>query len=336
MSIRLVLAACTIAAPVLWLAGVPVGHADPATAVCGDPDDVDCDHVPDELDNCPTIANASQSDSDGDGAGDACDNCPSTGNRDQEDVNADGQGDLCDLDDGLVYLTLRAPTYLWWQPEIGMATFNMYRGQLEVLTSRGLYAQDPILAPQSAQFCDVVQSAEPFSDTVQPAAGEALFYLVTGNRGGVESSLGKDSAGFERPNTFPCRHPTCDRVFDSVTHTKTSGIYTQQSLLIDNPVAWCQFWGSPFPCDTQGIDFQAEVAIVATSGYATNGCHDVAVTCVRSEAADSIHVVVTNVVPGGLCGCPDNIGSPLDVVKVRRPVSSATFEWAWYSLNCPL
>jgi hypothetical protein len=110
----------------------------------------------------------------------------------------------------------------------------------------------------------------------------------------------------------------------------------RQALLIDNPVAWCQFWGAPFPCNTQGIDFQAEVAVVAASGWANNGCYDVAITCVRSEAADSIHVEVTAVGPGGGCGCSDNIVTPLVVVKVRRPVFSATFEWASYALNCPL
>lgn len=35
--------------------------------------DGDWDGVPDELDNCPAVANADQSDFDGDGAGDACD-----------------------------------------------------------------------------------------------------------------------------------------------------------------------------------------------------------------------------------------------------------------------
>lgn len=43
---------------------------------CGTPDS-DGDGILDDVDNCPTVANANQADGDGDGAGDACDLCPS-------------------------------------------------------------------------------------------------------------------------------------------------------------------------------------------------------------------------------------------------------------------
>ncbi len=35
-------------------------------------DDIDHDSIPDETDNCPTVANTDQKDSDGNGIGDAC------------------------------------------------------------------------------------------------------------------------------------------------------------------------------------------------------------------------------------------------------------------------
>lgn len=57
--------------------------------------DRDRDLVDDTKDNCPGIANLSQSDTDGDGIGDLCDNCPVTANSDQADSDGDAQGDAC-------------------------------------------------------------------------------------------------------------------------------------------------------------------------------------------------------------------------------------------------
>lgn len=49
-------------------------------------------------DNCPAVANNSQSDTDSDGIGTACDNCPTDANLDQADFDGDGIGDVCDTD----------------------------------------------------------------------------------------------------------------------------------------------------------------------------------------------------------------------------------------------
>ncbi len=58
--------------------------------------DGDRDGVGDQLDNCPDVANADQTDTDGDGVGDACDNCPDTANADQADADGDGVLDCND------------------------------------------------------------------------------------------------------------------------------------------------------------------------------------------------------------------------------------------------
>jgi hypothetical protein len=71
--------------------------------------DSDGDGVADGVDNCPSVANANQSDMAGDGIGNVCDsdkdgdavanvsdNCPSVQNADQKDSDSDGIGDACD------------------------------------------------------------------------------------------------------------------------------------------------------------------------------------------------------------------------------------------------
>jgi hypothetical protein len=84
--------------------------------------DGDNDGIPDELDNCPAIANHDQADADDDGRGDACDgcdqclpcdrgadhdedfdkiadgcdNCPAQSNADQANGDSDELGDVCD------------------------------------------------------------------------------------------------------------------------------------------------------------------------------------------------------------------------------------------------
>jgi hypothetical protein len=61
--------------------------------------DTDGDGLRDDLDNCPTTPNPTQTNADGDSRGDACDNCPSVSNSNQLDSDGDGQGDACDADD---------------------------------------------------------------------------------------------------------------------------------------------------------------------------------------------------------------------------------------------
>ncbi len=58
--------------------------------------DADDDGIEDDEDNCPLVANSSQSDVDGDEVGDACDNCLIVSNANQADSNSNGIGDVCE------------------------------------------------------------------------------------------------------------------------------------------------------------------------------------------------------------------------------------------------
>jgi gliding motility-associated-like protein len=62
-------------------------------------EDSDGDGIDNNLDNCPSTANANQADTDGDGVGDLCDNCAVISNSNQLDTDGDGIGNVCDEDD---------------------------------------------------------------------------------------------------------------------------------------------------------------------------------------------------------------------------------------------
>lgn len=70
--------------------------SDAAGDATSTPVDTDNDTVPDNVDNCPLIANVDQRDHDGDGKGDVCDLCPHLANASDPDTDSDGVGDACD------------------------------------------------------------------------------------------------------------------------------------------------------------------------------------------------------------------------------------------------
>ncbi len=164
-----------------------------AAEVCNGLDD-DCDGLRDET--------ADPTDTDADGIGDVCDNCRVEANPAQVDEDGDRQGDVCDLDDGLLHFSRVTAQRLEWQADAVFGSFNLYRGDLSVLRASGLYTQDPAQSAQAARFCGLTTGAH--LDGHLPAAGEAVFYLVTGVAQGVEGWLGVDSLWRPRPNAFPC------------------------------------------------------------------------------------------------------------------------------------
>jgi hypothetical protein len=163
--------------------------------------DTDSDTIWDRNDNCPVHMNFDQLDGDGDGAGDACDNCNSDPNEYQSDWDADGEGDLCDPDDRLVAFTGMLPSSQQWESDSNFNTYNLYRGDLAVLRNTSQYSQDPSTAAAD-RFCGLTGTME--NDPYTPPVGEAVFYLVSGDDGVEESTLGEDSLGHNRVNAHPC------------------------------------------------------------------------------------------------------------------------------------
>ena len=158
-------------------------------------------------DNCDGLVDedALGVDTDQDGSRNACDNCPLDRNPSQADLDADDQGDACDLDDGLIFVLFQQPDYVDWQAEIGFASWNVYRGDLDRLKRDGpvSYTQDPVRVPLAATYCDLTTTS--VADTDLPP-GAAVHFLITGNDAGtgLEGSLGLDSSETERLNRFAC------------------------------------------------------------------------------------------------------------------------------------
>jgi hypothetical protein len=164
--------------------------------------DLDADQRGNVCDNCPAQYNPTQDDFDADTVGDVCDNCLTMSNPDQGDIDLDFEGNVCDLNDGLILLNLTDEFTVEWQQESGFEGFNLYRGDLAVLKSSGLYTQDPNVVPLAGRECGLADVSS--FDVSDPPVGKAAFFLVSGIHLGVEGSLGKNSAGVERVNTNPC------------------------------------------------------------------------------------------------------------------------------------
>jgi hypothetical protein len=180
----------------------PCGGADAdCDGVDGSGSDPDSDYVSSLCDNCPFAANPSQDDVDRDSSGDACDNCPTVANPSQRDLDGDFEGDACDFNDGAIAVYRASKDRIDWWPEQGYGSYNVYEGALQLLRDAGTYTQAPGATALSHQHCGVPGPNVASVDL--PETGEVQFALVTGVSG-AESSLGRDSAGMERPNANPC------------------------------------------------------------------------------------------------------------------------------------
>jgi hypothetical protein len=153
------------------------------------PGDRDGDGVPDDVDNCPDVANPDQANEDGDDRGDACDLCPhlaGTVPGTDDDDDHDGIGNQCDPrvgpDQLIVFLPFNDPSELDHFEIRGTAvkaTWTISNGQL--------HSTDPSLATVeqlvwTGASIDGPVWIEGFAhvDTLAPGGPATRFAAITG------------------------------------------------------------------------------------------------------------------------------------------------------------
>ncbi len=143
---------------------------------------------------------------------------------------------------------------------------------------------------------------------------------------GKETSPGGFASVLPRERDLRCDIPFTDlagSAFILIPGGLPSGI-------IDTPEEFCRIWDSSFttqPCDPGRIDFDHEIVLVASLWSLQTSGIDLRVECVQSDdSAGAVEVLLAVQLPGNGCLYPDWIVNPLAMVKVPRPVESATFE----------
>jgi hypothetical protein len=178
------------------------GEDDDCDGLVDEDADWDGDGIPDCSDNCPDEPNPNQVDRDLDGSGDACDFCP-----DDPSNDADGDGVCGDADcapdaygsstlpgsaSGLRVSADRAT--LSWDGAAQAHVYSVYRSH----TAAGLPFSPSFACRQSAITSRTAQETE------NPPPGALWSYLVAGENGCGEGTLGPYSDGDRPSPSSPC------------------------------------------------------------------------------------------------------------------------------------
>jgi hypothetical protein len=74
-----------------------------------------------------------------------------------------------DLNDGLILLGFGDESSVEWQLENGSESWNLYRGELGILKSTGVYTQDPATVPMAMHAFGLLTPS--MADTLNPPRG---------------------------------------------------------------------------------------------------------------------------------------------------------------------
>jgi hypothetical protein len=133
----------------------------------------------------------------------------------------------------------------------------------------------------------------------------------------------------------------CDTPFTVLVDAQYSAVSQPMTWVLENDTDYCDAWdmihSNQFPappCNSSGIDFSTETAIMVALGWRSNGCYNVNVSCVHEFTPNAVGVVYTETQPGPGCFCSQAIVNPVQIVKVEGTYSRAMYRHRTRNLQC--
>jgi len=184
-----------------------------------------------------------------------------TDQGDEPPTQPPGQDFVCDLNDGRIDVEVLPDGTVRYERDVMYGAFNVYRGEVDVMVSAGIYTQNVASVPGAARWCDGMTGM--VMDGYTPPLGHIAFYVGTGTMTGGESKPGRDSAQDERPHHNPC-HP-CTSRFDCAAGdycSKAPGNCGGYGVCASIPEACPAVWLPACGCDgeTYGNSCEARAA----------------------------------------------------------------------------